>query len=88
MCNGSLNLVTNHRVNGCVSSDIQTTNIYDFYKRECTKLTGPSVRLKLSEHRQNMNEMSAKLTPGSWVAFNSTGDIDNIICIRRVIYKT
>ena len=66
-------------------SDIQKTKIYDFDKRECTKLTGPSVRLKLSEHRQNMNEMSAKLTPGSWVAFNSTGDIDNIIWIGRTV---
>ena len=87
MCNGRLNWVTNHRFNGCVSSDIQTTKIYDFDKRKCTKLTGPGVSLQLLERRQNRNEMSAQLNTMSLVAFNNTGDIDNIICIRRTIYK-
>ena len=34
-----------------------------------------------------MNEMSAQLTPGSWVTFKSTVDIDNIIWIGRGISK-
>ena len=87
MCSSSLNWGTNHRFNGCVSSDIQTTNVYEFDKRECTKLTGPVVSLQLSERRQNRNEMAAQLTPGSWVAFKSTRDIYNIIWIGRFISK-
>ena len=87
MCNGSLNWGTNHWINGCVSSDIQTPNIYDFDKRKCTKLTGPGVSLQLSERRQNRNEMSAQLTPGLWIEFNSTEDICRIIWIGRAISK-
>ena len=87
MCNSSLNWGTNHQVNGCVSSGIQTTNIYDFDKRECTKLTGPGVSLQLPERFHNRNDMAAQLTPGSWFEFKRTGDIDNIIWIGRYISK-
>ena len=87
MCHGSLNWGSHHRVNGCVSSAIQTTSIYDFDKRQCTKLTGPGVSLQLSKLCQNRNEMAAQLTHGSWVAFKSAGDMDSIFWIGRAISK-
>ena len=87
MCNSSLNWGNHHRVNGCVSSAVQTTSIYDFQMRQCTKLTGPCVSLQLSEQGQNQNEMASQLIPGSWVAFKSTGDVDQIIWVGRAISK-
>ena len=87
MCNGILNWGTNHRVNGCVSSEIKTTNIHDFDKSDCNKLTRPSVSLQLLEHFHNSNEMAAQLISGSWFAFKRTADIDNIIWIGRAILK-
>ena len=40
MCNGSLTWGHDHRVKGCVTSEFQTTSVYDFKKCLCTKLTG------------------------------------------------
>ena len=56
-----------HLVNVYVSSDIQTTNIYDFDKRKWTKFTGPDVSLKLSENCQNMIGMAAQMNPARFM---------------------
>ena len=40
---GSLDWSADYKVSGCVSSALQSTAIYDFQKRSCTKLTGPDV---------------------------------------------
>ena len=50
-------------------------------------MTEPGVILQLQERRQNRNEISAWLNPGSWVAFKNTGYIDKIVWIGRSISK-
>ena len=87
MCNGSLNWGTDPRVSGCVSSALQTTSIYDFQNRQCTKLTGPGVSLQLSERRESQNKMASQLTPGAWVLFKGRGHTDQFIWMGRTISK-
>ena len=87
MCNGSLNWGTDPRVSGCVSSALQTTSIYDFKKRPCTKLTGPRVSLQLSERRESLNKMASQLNPGAWVLFKGSGKTDQFIWMGRTISK-
>jgi hypothetical protein len=43
MLEGSLNWGLYHCVCGCVSSDFQTTRVYNFHRRSCAKLTGQDV---------------------------------------------
>ena len=87
MCDRSLNWGTDHRVSGCVSSALQTTIIYDFQQRPCTKLTGPGVSLQLSEGRESRNKIASQLTPGAWVNLKGSGQTDQFICLGRTISK-
>ena len=86
--NGSVSWGYNHRVGGCTSlqrdSD-QTSNIYEFDKRPCNKLTGPGVQAQLSEKKQSRNGMASQLRPNDWVVFKSTGDEDQHIWPGRTL---
>ena len=85
MIEGSLNWSPDHQCSGCISSDNQTTNIYNFQNRPCAKLSGPDVNLQLSQRRLTRNEMASQLTPGSWVVFKSTDNADQLICLSRTL---
>ena len=87
MCSGTLNWGTDRRVSGCGSSALQTTSIYDFQKRPCTKLTGPGVSLQLSERCESRKKMAPQLTPGAWVLFKGSGQAEQLIWLGRTIYK-
>ena len=87
MTNGALAWNLDHRVGGCVSSESQTTSIYDFEKRICTKLTGPDVAAKAAERRQSRNKMASQLTLGSWAIFKGTGQSNESIWLGRTIPK-
>ena len=87
MTDGSLNWESDHQVKDCVSSVIQTSSIYNFQKRPCTKLTGPDVSIQQSQRRHTINEMASQLTPGSWIIFNSNGDIDEPLWLGRAMPK-
>ena len=87
LTDGSLNWGPEHHVKACVSSLIQTTSIYNFIKRPCTKLTGTDVAIHQSQRNQSRNEMASQLTPGSWIIFNSQGDNDQPIWLGRAMPK-
>ena len=87
MINGSLNWNADHSVAECTSCTNQTTSVYEFTKRSCKKLTGINAASVIQECSKTRSEMAKALTPGMWVLFKSSGDVDQPFWLGRTMSK-
>ena len=72
-----------HSVPGCKSSAGQTTTVYQFEKRSCSKLKGADVATRL--RKQSQNEMTEGLSVGLWIVCKSYGNKDQPFWLRRTV---
>jgi hypothetical protein len=71
----------------CVSSENETTTIYQFSKESCRKQNGHDYNALLQVMKQTRNEMMANLTHGDWVMFESPEPNVQPFWIGRAVSK-
>lgn len=69
---GSTTWQDDHQIPGCTSSAGEITDIYNWKKRSCTKLTGRDVVQLQAESSQNNKDMAESLSPGDFVVYDAS----------------
>jgi hypothetical protein len=76
-----------YSVHRCISSEHETTTIYEFEKQSCSKTQGLGVAASRANIRQQRNEITKNLTPGDWVMFESPEPNVQPFWIGRAVSK-
>lgn len=91
MINGSVEWNLSHNVRRCTSRSVgesRGSNAYEFTKRQCAKVTGPSATKTLAARRQSRNDMAKGLGMGDWLVFKSTDDPKQPFWLGRAVSKS